>query len=156
MAHGLSPPTIRLNRSTSFLYPSAFDRVGQVYIRGGDEMHGVAVAAHHARCRRDIVGDDEVAALLRELLPSMLDHMLGFGRKAHHEGEQFSARCEMVARMSGFSISDRFGNVPSFFLIFCSPAFATPVGHGGGEDADIGGQGLLRPASRGRFPHARS
>ena len=27
--------------------------------------------------------------------------------------------------MSGFSVSDRFGSAPSFFLIFCSPALAT-------------------------------
>ena len=27
--------------------------------------------------------------------------------------------------MSGFSVSDRFGKAPSFFLIFCSPALAT-------------------------------
>ncbi len=35
---------------------------------GGDEMHGIAVAAEHAACRRDVVGDDPVGALRLALL----------------------------------------------------------------------------------------
>ena len=48
-------------------------------------MNRVAVAAHHAGRRRDIVGDDPVAALAREFGLGVVDQMLGLGGKADHQ-----------------------------------------------------------------------
>ena len=49
------------------------------------QMNGVAVAAHHAGRRRDVVGDDPVAALAREFCLGVLDQVFGLGGKADHQ-----------------------------------------------------------------------
>jgi len=48
-------------------------------------MHGVAVSAHDAGFRADIVGNNQVAALARKLGPGVLDHRLGLCGKADNQ-----------------------------------------------------------------------
>ena len=50
-----------------------------------DQVHRVAVAPHNAGRRRDIVGDDPVAALALALGAGICDHMLGLRGKADDE-----------------------------------------------------------------------
>ena len=49
------------------------------------EMNPVAVATHDAGCRRDVIGDDPVAALARELCLGVFDQIFRFGGKADHQ-----------------------------------------------------------------------
>ena len=86
----------------------------------------VAVAAHHARMRRNIVGQNPVAAFAGELCLGICSDILGFRGKADDQFWPLGFRFAMVARMSGFSTSDSSGvGLPACFLSFCSPAFAT-------------------------------
>ena len=73
-------------RATSARATSSLDCGGQSSTRvGGDEMNGVAVAAHDAGRRRNIVGDDPVAALAGELRLGVGDDVVGLGRKAYDQ-----------------------------------------------------------------------
>src|SRR5438270_13257757 len=53
--------------------------------RGIDEMDRVAVAAERAARRRDVVGEDPVAALARQLLAGMAHDVGGLGGEADDE-----------------------------------------------------------------------
>ena len=93
----------------------------------GDQLDGVAVAAHDAGLRRHVIGEDPVAAFARRAWPW---HWRRRFRSRRQSRSPVSAacvlRCAMVERMSGFSTSDSSGVAwPGFFLIFCAPALAT-------------------------------
>src|SRR5260370_12089005 len=59
---------------------------------GLDEVDGVAVAAERPALRRDVVGEDPVATLARQLLARVAHDLLGFGGKADDEGGPAIAR----------------------------------------------------------------
>src|SRR3546814_3466464 len=48
---------------------------------GGDQVDAVVVAAEGRRARRDVVGEDPVAAFAGELGAALLDYLLGLGRE---------------------------------------------------------------------------
>ena len=73
-------------RSTRRRATSALSSVGQSSTPSTrHEMNRVALASHDAGVPADIVGDDHVAAFLRELGARMLEHFLGLGREADDE-----------------------------------------------------------------------
>ena len=51
----------------------------------GQQMNRVAVAAHYSRCRRDVIGDDPVAALARKFCLGVVDQIFGLGGEPDHE-----------------------------------------------------------------------
>ena len=78
-----SPSSASAMRAASRAPTSALSISGQLFAcRCGDQMHGVAVAAHDAGGGADIVGDDPVAAFLRALGLGMGDDVFGLGGKA--------------------------------------------------------------------------
>ena len=108
-------------------------------------MHGIAVAAEHAGFRRHVIGDDPVAAFVREFFLGMRRSTCSVSAaKPITSAGRLPARFATVARMSGFSVSASGGALPPLFLIFCVLRLRdAPVGDGGGEDRDVGGQRLL-------------
>src|SRR5258708_2077089 len=61
--------------------------------RGLDEVDRVAVAAERAARWRDIVGEDPVAALARQLLAGVAHDVGGLGREADDETRPAIAAC---------------------------------------------------------------
>ena len=113
----------------------------------GDEMNRVDIAAHDAGCRRHIVGNDPVAALLGKLGLGVGNDIVGLGGEANDQRRPADLRCAMMERISGFSTSSMVGARPCFLiLLWLSPA-RTPIGDGGGKDSDIHRQ---RPLDRGQ------
>ena len=68
---------------------------------GGNQVHAIAVAAHHVA--GDVIGDDPVAALARELCLGVVDQMFGLGGKTDHQPQ---AGC----RIAGLRRQPRPGN----------------------------------------------
>ena len=109
-AHDLSPPTMAPRRSTSFFATSVFDRVGQV-------------STSEAVTRCTLLLSPPITPVSVETSLATMRSQPFFASfcfacsitfsvsaaKPTMSGGRLSERCEMVARMSGFSVSDRFG-----------------------------------------------
>ena len=154
--HRCVPFSVAAMRSTSSRATSSLDCDGQDSTPArGDEMNGIAIAAHDARRGRHVVGDDPVAALASQFGLGVLDHLFGLGgetdNKRRPSGLEFRHGREDV-RVLGRA---RRRAAPEFvFLIFCwSGCGDAPVGDRGGEDRGIGRQvgGRPPPASRARW-----
>ena len=93
----------------------------------GDQRHRVAVAAHDAGLRRHVIGDDPVAAFLRELGFGIADDILGFGGKADDELRPVALAMRDASRgCPDFPSATIPACVaPGSFLIFSLPALAT-------------------------------
>ena len=127
----------------------------RVHAVGSDEMHRVAIAAHHAGCRRNVIRHDPVAALALELFARVLDDMLGLGREADDQrrpvwfpGARSSPGCRGSRRMRVPASCRR----PVLDLLV-GRARDAPVGDSGGKDRRRLPEALLprRPACRARF-----
>ena len=114
-----------------------------------DDGHRVLVAAHgpgHA----DIVGDDPVAGLPCQLCLGVGLHMIGLGGETHHQaGPARMFRQGRQNVFSGFSVEWDTLGLARALSIFCPPwpqRLRPPVGDGGDEHRDVGGQGGLAGA----------
>ncbi len=89
-------------------------------------LNRVAVAAHDAGLRRHVVGQIQSQPLRLSLSLALVATFSVSAAKPITNCGRPVLRWAMVERMSGFSVSDNSGVAwPGFFLIFCSPAFAT-------------------------------
>ena len=101
---------------------------------GGDQVHAVAVTAHHVS--RNVVGDDPVGVLGLALCDRLLDHALGFGREADEEARALgdalsSARMSRVGRKANSWRA-------CALLELGRRRFHAPVRDGGDEDSGVG------------------
>ena len=107
----------------------------------GDQVNRVGVAAHDAGLRRNVVGEDPVAALPGELHLGIGDDVVGFRGKSNDE-----------RRAAGFAVGDGRKDIRIldqrerrraallFLDLACARALGAPIGDRGGEDGDIGRQ----------------
>ena len=93
----------------------------------GHQLDGIAVAAHDAGLRRDVIGEDPVAAFGNELGLGIGGDVFGFGGKADHQLRPLRfAIARWWRGCRDFPPATSSGVAwPAFFLIFCSPALAT-------------------------------
>ena len=113
-------------------------------------MHAVGVAAHHAAAVRpadaaavrDVVSDDPVRALGREFAPCVGDDIGCLGREADDEARaSLRVGGDRAQDVRVFDQGELWSRGAGRFLdLVGARARHAPIGDGGGEDADIGGQ----------------
>ena len=124
----------------------------------GHEMHGVAVAAHDAGCRRHVVGDDPVGPFGLALLGGVFEHVLGLRGKADHQRRPH-ARTLGGDGLEDVRVLDQLEprqGLAALLDLLAGLRRHAPVGDGGGEDGDVGRQRGLRRRqhlARGLHPH---
>ena len=114
----------------------------------GDEVDGVAVAAHDAGFRRHVVGENPVAGFANKLLLGVLDHMLGFRGEADHEPRAICSKMRNGREDVGiFNERKLRRELAALFDLFAAVRRGPPVRNRSREHRDIGGQWSLDPAS---------
>ena len=106
-------------------------------------MDGIALAAEDAARRRDVIGQDPVAAFLAALGLRIGDDILGLGGEADHQFRPavagFGQRREDVGILDQFQRGQRSG----LFLQLRGRGVGAPIGDRGGTNRDIGRQRSL-------------
>ena len=110
-----------------------------------DQVHRIDIAAHHAGFRRHVVGEDPVAAFLRELACGRSPRRSGFPRRSRPPAPAASTCAAPSSRgCRGSRASASSGVPPAPFLIFCRGfSRRSPVRYGRGEHRDVGRQRRL-------------
>ena len=92
----------------------------------GDEMNLIVIATEDAGLGTDVIGDDQIATLSRQLLLRMFHDMFGFGRKANDNfGPLLLARGDGLAGYRGSRQATSVGRATAPFFIFSAAACST-------------------------------
>ena len=106
-------------------------------------MRFIGVAAEDAGAFRDVIGDDEVAALAEQFFPRVGDHVLRLGREADDEAGAFRGARDAGEYVGILDERERRRRRPLPLLDLLWRGFDPPVGHGRGADERIRREGAL-------------
>ena len=113
------------------------------HIGSGYQVNRVLITTHDAGARAYIIGDNPVAALARSFALGVVNDLFRLGGKTHDQ--TWPAAVHLAQRRQNVGIfhqvQRRRPAASVLFHLLLGLTGDAPIGHGGGTDGDIGGQG---------------